>query len=805
DNVDEKTPTDNDDLSEETSIDFQDKTPKTSQLFTITDETYSQFFDETAELINPDVTSESILILEGTFNNKSFIFRDVSVTIQGYDAVINEGQIVVQDQASVIIDNLSFINTNLNNTVIFATDGNVLRNSKITKTFTDALAREVYITGNFNLVENNEIDITGPSSGIDYQQQPAISPVSGIAILSSNNTVIFNKISYTDTSTSIYDGSSDLITISGILDDDQQVVPAENNNVTRNNLTAVGNGYLYGLSLGVDSNNNNFTYNNLNIESSYFSYGVNILKVPMTNNGILYNNMTLKSTDTAYGVLANVWGEPEVSNFRINYNKIDVESGNAYGLQIAGSNYGIEIIFKNVNITYNNVTATGTYAMGVGLSMTDNVYLYRNILKIYGQTNETNPNSYDNVPATTAGVFSSNGNYVRVYNEYNYTVVNGPDVVYKDMTNSQIYNGVFLSNNDNFVFENVQNSNITNAKANTTSDYTVDLINSNGNLIKSNTFYALDECGDAAVACDDDSTDNVIELNNPLTTNIEITNEELYVGVENTITAKAIGSDNKAVTGKFVFYIDGEEIATVQGSTATCTYTPTDIGDVELTVEFTNSTTTYKPATVTEDIPVVDNRVVITVSEVTANAGETVTLTATVKDMVGNNINKGKVSFKVNGKTVKDADGKVVYAKVVDGLATVTFEVPDEYAGNSYVITAVFSGAGGFAKEQNTSTLTVNSKEASLEFVDTPTTAKVGQTVTLSVKVTGDISKVVFKLNGKTLKDENGKVIYVKVVDGIASVDYVIPDGTKAKDYTLSAVSCGSNRETVEQTLTITQ
>ena len=43
-----------------------------------------------------------------------------------------------------------------------------------------------------------------------------------------------------------------------------------------------------------------------------------------------------------------------------------------------------------------------------------------------------------------------------------------------------------------------------------------------------------------------------------------------------------------------------------------------------------------------------------------------VTVTATVTDQLGNNINGGKVIFKVNGKTIKDANGKVIlYADTI--------------------------------------------------------------------------------------------------------------------------------------------
>ena len=671
----------------------------------------------------------------------------------------------------------------------------MLRNSKITKTFTDALAREVYITGNNNLVENNVIDITGPSAPVDYNVNPNLSPVIGIAVMSNNNIVQYNNITYTDTRVG-FDGSSDLITVSGVLG------KAEDNLVTNNNLKAVGSGYIYGLNLGVNANKNNLTYNTLNITSSYYSYGLNILQVPMTDNTIQYNKIYLKADDTAYGALANIWGAPEASNFRISNNDMSVEAVNAYGMQIAGSDY-FAITFKNINITSNIINVTGTYAMGVGLSLTDNVYLYNNTLNIIGQTNQTNTASWDTVQPTTTGVYSSNGNNTRISNELKYDVTNGPDVIFKGMTSSLIDNGVFTSNNDNFILEDVENTNITNTNTDTASGACVDLINSKNNNIKSNIFMADGLFGNDAVVCDEASTDNVIESNTPIATIIELTPNLLVKDMEGTITANAVGADKQEVTGTFIFTINGQEVLMATGSSAGYDLTPTELGSLDVSVEFIPISSDYAPGSAQSIIDVVAYGAVITMDDVTATAGQTVTLTANVEDVLGNSITKGKVIFKINGKTLKDSQGKVIYAKVTDGVAQADYLVSDDFAGKNLTVTAVYSGSSGIAKTEGTSTLYVDAKESSIEFENEPVSASVGQTVTFTIKVTGDVSRVVCKLNGKTLKDADGKVIYAKVTDGIATIEYVIAEGMKANEYTLSAVTTGSDRLTAEQTLTI--
>ena len=66
-------------------------------------------------------------------------------------------------------------------------------------------------------------------------------------------------------------------------------------------------------------------------------------------------------------------------------------------------------------------------------------------------------------------------------------------------------------------------------------------------------------------------------------------------------------------------------------------------------------------------------------------------------------------------------------------------------------------------------------------------TANKGETIQLSVKVNAQDGKVVFKVNGKTVKDANGKVIYAKVVNGIASVEYTVPNNFKFQTYNVTA------------------
>jgi len=190
--------------------------------------------------------------------------------------------------------------------------------------------------------------------------------------------------------------------------------------------------------------------------------------------------------------------------------------------------------------------------------------------------------------------------------------------------------------------------------------------------------------------------------------------------------------------------------------------------------------------------------------------GETTTITATIifDNETATNINKGKVTFKVDGKTLKDSSGKVIYAKVVNGQATIeNYTVPDTWKEGS-TIQAVYSGSTQCEKLTSEKTEITLNKQAPTLTIDPVEPATVGSTITLKATITDNnkvinTGKVVFKINGKTVKDANGKVIYAKVVNGQASVNYTIPESYKAGNYTITATYIGTDYDKITSDSTI--
>jgi len=189
-------------------------------------------------------------------------------------------------------------------------------------------------------------------------------------------------------------------------------------------------------------------------------------------------------------------------------------------------------------------------------------------------------------------------------------------------------------------------------------------------------------------------------------------------------------------------------------------------------------------------------------------ATETVNITAHVTDENGNIINGGKVVFKINGKTIKDESGRVIYVKVVNSTATIEYNIPESYTGKNITITAVYSGSSQYNSQRNTSDATIQQKPLEpITFTKDSYQSRINQTIQITVNIQDTTNgKVVFKINGKTVKDESGKVIYVTVSNNQATLNYTIPTSYKAKTYTLTATYISTNqRIEAESNLTITQ
>ena len=283
------------------------------------------------------------------------------------------------------------------------------------------------------------------------------------------------------------------------------------------------------------------------------------------------------------------------------------------------------------------------------------------------------------------------------------------------------------------------------------------------------------------------------------------------VNQEVIITATVTTTDGTPIdTGTVTFTTTKyNETVNVTGGIATTTHTFTEVLDELLTATYTpDSTEDYNPSTNTTTINIKGLEYILKVDTTTFTSQQENIITAKIYygEDVATNISKGKVTFKVNGKTLKDSNGKVIYAKVVNGTATIEYMIPDTW-NNQTMIQAVYSGSNDCQSlKSDKQTITIEKTSPTVTFDDI--TATQTETIQLNIQVAVgqtpvNTGKVIVKINGKTIKDVNGKVIFATVNNGIATIEYIIPENMKANDYTLTAVYMSSN-ERIEETKVLT-
>ena len=119
----------------------------------------------------------------------------------------------------------------------------------------------------------------------------------------------------------------------------------------------------------------------------------------------------------------------------------------------------------------------------------------------------------------------------------------------------------------------------------------------------------------------------------------------------------------------------------------------------------------------------------VTVDDVSGHPGQKVTLTADVTDTDGKPVNRGEVQFTVNGIHLDPVS-------VVDGKATFTWTIPDDWSADFYNILAEYSGEGSYLNSSGNGTLNVDpSAGLYLKLTTSNTNPKIGETFIITYKL----------------------------------------------------------------------
>ena len=233
-------------------------------------------------------------------------------------------------------------------------------------------------------------------------------------------------------------------------------------------------------------------------------------------------------------------------------------------------------------------------------------------------------------------------------------------------------------------------------------------------------------------------------------------------------------------------------------------------GNNQITVDVPGNDV-YNKSEVVINTTVEKLNVKVVVDEVIGIVGDNITFTAHVTDEYGNPVTGGNLVFKLNGKSLRmdgrfDTNASPMKLNVKNGIVTFTMNV-DVSLCNGINLTASYSGSSKYnGAKANVADVSIRKRKAQVNVTASPAYVKQGQDIVFTIKVTDvtsgssnslvDSNKafVILKLNGKTLKDSNGKTLKVKLVNGVATYTYHIPLGTSGiidghlRDYMLTAV-----------------
>ncbi len=272
-------------------------------------------------------------------------------------------------------------------------------------------------------------------------------------------------------------------------------------------------------------------------------------------------------------------------------------------------------------------------------------------------------------------------------------------------------------------------------------------------------------------------------------------------------------NDNLVNEGSIIFKINGKTLkddegnniqATIENGVATLKYEipkNTAVKTYNITAVY-GSTEYYNRSEDTTLFNVEKLNTYIKIDPITITKGTNTTIKAVIYDE-NNEIVSGDVNIavKINGKTY-------THSTVTDGIVEIIVPT-DTIREGTYNLTLKTGDTKSYVGTNINTTLLVNKKDVSLKIISEDE-FKTGDTLRVLVLVSEGNERVnegtvIFKINGKTLKDNEGNNIQSNVTDGIATLIYNLSD-MGVKTYNITAVYIDStyyNRAEATSTFTI--
>ena len=243
-------------------------------------------------------------------------------------------------------------------------------------------------------------------------------------------------------------------------------------------------------------------------------------------------------------------------------------------------------------------------------------------------------------------------------------------------------------------------------------------------------------------------------------------------------------------TGKVVFKVDDLVIgsANVEDGIAILTYMPTwnRILTKNVMVSYMENDKYCESSNETEINLIKTKATMLLTHNDNLKVGQKLIMTVSLGD---NLINTGKIIFKIDGKTLKDEDGQMIFVKVTNGIAQFEYTIQSIFSARTHKITAVYAGTVLYERTETSSMLDIMKVNTHIEL--TPFIATMGENATLSAKILDEYNKpvqrnttIAIKINGKTC-------INTVVENGILNI--TLPTETFKNEYYTLTIICGEN------------
>ena len=737
----------------------------TGLITTITEDNYSQYFNENGEMINiPQYTQ---VILSGEFTNKTFTITTPYITISGDNTTIYNGKVTINNAAMGVI--LSGIKINNTNTTIEVSlennaDNTVIANNTVYMEKVSGTTNGIKNKASNVVISGNNVVVYGPCAGIDWAGDGIVKTIA-IATLGGDNVTIANNtakaLQAPNSVVEMY-GSIDAVELKGTN------IRVENNNITAK---AEGAGFVYALN-GLGMADVNITNNTIEAYSERYIAGIQIgsdfisgidgANVLIANNRIIGNskNLTVLADNEAmaYGIISSTMGGNACKNTTIINNTIDMNATVGYGLELYGT--------QTTTVKNNTIIMRGIYSIGMGFAHAAGNIIDSNNITTYGDSSLKIQSVVEEIVPANVGIKLQQGSG-------NSNITNNQILTIDENKKATTINVV--GSDDVIIKNNIVDTNVLNGEESISANGT-GVKSENNTSYKSKTQTVVDLPSEAVTSTNITIKVNVIDIN---------TNEKINSGY---VVIK--------VNGKTI-QVDGSSKIRFINGTAQVTYSLLGFTakDYDVVVKYSGDNLNLKSENSTT-FTVVKTNMTLESKTLTKYASEEIEVNETLRDVNGNVLSgRNKVAVKLNGKTIYNGE-------VIDGKLYFKVKLPADLRPGVSNLTIII----GESKTTNANSVnyTINVEKQDVIITIEPVASMPGRYTTFKATMRTAISnmtvnggKFSVKINGKTITpmntDKTPSNETPRVYNGEAVLKTFIPSDMSAKKYDITFTYAGDN------------